>query len=204
MDWPEVLSLPWICRQADWTPARASVYIARWQQQGFLAKAGPRTGLYFNLIKSAGDITTAMRVEALRLAHPTAVLIGESVLHANAWITQVPQALSVAVLSARAPAQMEGFTLHHRPRRWYITEQPHLVKPQDADWSTYGLKAVPPARALIDLYRDPKAWHPDPDDLDLDASAQVGIREALQNSSTEGLPEWLASLQSKSVRRPRA
>jgi hypothetical protein len=29
------------------------------------------------------------------------------------------------------------------------------------------MRALPPALALVDLYGDPKAWHPDPDDLDL-------------------------------------
>jgi hypothetical protein len=31
----------------------------------------------------------------------------------------------------------------------------------------YGLRALPPALALADLYTDPNAWHPDPDDLDV-------------------------------------
>jgi hypothetical protein len=30
-----------------------------------------------------------------------------------------------------------------------------------------GLRTLPPAVALADLYGDPKGWHPDPDDLDI-------------------------------------
>jgi len=29
------------------------------------------------------------------------------------------------------------------------------------------MRALPPALALVDLYGDIKAWHPDPDDLDV-------------------------------------
>jgi hypothetical protein len=31
------------------------------------------------------------------------------------------------------------------------------------------MRALPPSLALVDLYADPKAWHPDIDDVDIPA-----------------------------------
>jgi len=41
-----------------------------------------------------------LRVAALLFEYPSAMLCGESVLHASGWITQIPASLSVAVLLA--------------------------------------------------------------------------------------------------------
>lgn len=191
-EWPEVISQAWLCQHTGWSPQQAAVYVSRWQQQGWLQRAGPRLGLYYNLLTSGGEVTGDMRRQVLLTAQPTALLMGESVLHANAWTSQAPQALSVAVLGSRSPALIDGFTLHPRPKTWYRAHQPCRVGPDDVTWPTYGLRALPPAQALVDLYADPQAWHPDPDDLDLDEGALASLR-ALPGSRV-GWPEWLSDL----------
>jgi len=45
-------------------------------------------------------------VAALEFEYPSAILIGESVLHAAGWITQIPAQLSVAVLRRRSYADL--------------------------------------------------------------------------------------------------
>ena len=189
-EWPEVLSQAWLCQKTGWSPQQVAVYVNRWQQQGWLQRAGPRLGLYYNLLTSGGEVTGDMRLKALLTAQPTALLMGESVLHANAWTTQAPQSLSVAVLGSRTPALIDGFTLHPRPKTWYRAHQPCRVSPAEVVWPTYGLRALPPAQALVDLYADSQAWHPDPDDLDLDDEALAALRALSGNR--EGWPEWLS------------
>jgi hypothetical protein len=50
-----------------------------------------------------------------------------------------------------------------------------------------GLRALPPAVVLADLYADPQAWQPDIDDLDVpDDSAAV--RSASQLLTVEPMP----------------
>lgn len=188
---PEVITMPLLCRSEGWDAAQASVYIANWQKQGLLQRAGPRTGIYYNL--SGGPFRDEMRFVALRTLYPSATLIGESVLHAAGWITQIPQSQSVAVLARPSFAQLDGFNLHPRPRRWFRQHSDAFVAPEQADFSTYGLKALPPERALLDLYADPKAWHPDPDDLYLEDEHLEAIAKAVAEGAGVAPPE-LASL----------
>jgi hypothetical protein len=51
------------------------------------------------------------------------------------------------------------------PYRWFSTI--HADVNTRANDRVYGMRALPPALALVDLYGDSKAWHPDLDDLDV-------------------------------------
>lgn len=44
----------------------------------------------------------------------------------------------------------------------------------------YGLRALPPAVALADLYSDPRGWHPDPDDLDIPTQEHDSVLSAFE------------------------
>ena len=104
------------------------------------------------------------------MAYPNALMVGESVLHAAGWITQIPSTLQVAVEKTslrRSYKQHDGFTLLPRPLAWFARAHPHVLSPQKAKFNTYGLHTVPPDFALADLYATPGAWHPDADDLDI-------------------------------------
>lgn len=171
---PPVLTLPLLCRSQEWTAEQASVYVARWVKKGLLTLAGPRTGVYFNHVADP-EAPANHRVSALLTIHPTAMLAGESVLHGAGWTTQTPTAVSVAVLARPTLPQVDGFTLLPRPRRWFLAQHAHRVAPEEAAWSTHGLFSLPPALALLDAYADARAWHPDPDDLDVDEAGRAEV-----------------------------
>jgi hypothetical protein len=60
---------------------------------------------------------------------------------------------------------LHGFDIRGRPLSWF--QKIHPLMDLAAETRVYGLRALPPALALADLYADPEGWHPDPDDLDI-------------------------------------
>lgn len=160
---PAVITLPMLVRNTGWSREMASVYVSRWVAAGLIAKAGPRAGIYYNL-SARESVTSAMRIEALLSKYPSAIAMGPSVLHAQGWITQIPQRIHVAVLTRPSLTSLDGFEIHRRPRAWFVKAA--AARAADSP-ELYGLKAVPPLFALRDMYASPECWHPDADDLDL-------------------------------------
>jgi len=118
-----------------------------------------------------------MTTDALLKAHPSAVLVGASVLHGVGWITQIPQRVTVAVLSqARYVVDINGVDIVGRPHSWYAAIHGRLS--DDDNLAAYGLPALTPALALADAYAFRDRWIPDPDDLYLDDADLVEIAEA--------------------------
>jgi hypothetical protein len=116
------------------------------------------------------------RIDALLMAYPSALLTGESVLHAAGWITQIPQQIHVAVEKRRSYVQMAGVALHPKPLNWFRTVP--ILLPTQAKFSSYGLRTLPPAWALADLLADPLAWHPDADDVDIPDASRAELEQA--------------------------
>jgi hypothetical protein len=110
--------------------------------------------------------------------YPSAILCGESVLHAAGWITQIPAQLSVVVSSRPSYVSLHGFDIRGRSISWFRKIHPQL-EPSAEKW-VYGLRALPPALALADLYADPDGWHPDPDDLDIPDSDHDSVLSAFE------------------------
>lgn len=170
---PNVFSLNTLVRWTGWSRPTARVMVARWAAKGMIDLAGPRAGLYFNrVIDPKGEQDTAIR--ALMMLYPSATLCGASVLHAAGWTTQIPAALHVAVEARASYAQLHGVVLWPRPVEWFRGMKvrngfANSRSTPDA-MPTFGLRALRPEWALADLYADTSsgAWHPDPDDLDLD------------------------------------
>lgn len=176
---PEVFTLSAAASLGAMPRKTATVYVARWSAAGLIEASGPRSGVYFNLIRSP-EITGGMRLKALLTTYPSAVLIGESVLHNAGWTTQIPRKASVAVISRKSYAQVNGFEITGKPLSWFQKVHSSLLKPQQAEFSTYGLRSLPPALALADLYATKGAWHPDPDDLDLEDEQMDEVRGAAE------------------------
>lgn len=173
---PDVFSLKALALTMDITPEAAAVYVHRWQRAGHIESAGPRSGWYFNLLRNP-EAAALHRHEVVREIYPTALLRGESVLHAAGWTTQVPQHLAIAVLddSARSAA-INGIEITPRSRRWY-----GAVRQWRAAEPVYGIDALKPAAALADLFvprAGARQWHPDPDDLDRDAVQWADVGRA--------------------------
>lgn len=174
---PEVFTLSAMASVGSMSRKMATVYLSRWTAAGLVEASGPRSGVYFNLIRNP-EISGEMRLKALLATYPSAILAGETVLHNAGWTTQIPRQTSVAVISRRSYAQLNGFEVSGRPRSWFMKVHPWLLKPEEAEFPTYGLRSLPPAFALADLYGTKGAWHPDPDDLDIEDDQMEAVAEA--------------------------
>lgn len=201
---PEAFTLAAFRRLTGFSGSAAAVCLHRWKAKGLIEPAGERAGIYFNKLKSPQP-GTALRVEALLYEYPSAILCGESVLHAAGWITQVPAQLTVAVLLRPTYVSFRGFEIRGRPLSWFAAVHAHLSA--GGNDRVYGMRALPPALALADLYADPDAWHPDPDDLDLppgQAAKVLSASERLRIPLPEPLRDALGARRQRSTRRRRA
>lgn len=161
---PEAFTFAAFRRLTGFSDQAAAVCLHRWKRKDLIEPAGDRAGIYFNKLKCA-EPDASLRMQALHFEYPSATLIGESVLHAAGWITQIPARLTVAVLRRPTYVSFRGFEIRGRPLTWF--KAVHRVINDPSCERVYGMRALPPAFALADLYCDSKGWHPDPDDLDI-------------------------------------
>lgn len=169
---PEAFTLAAFRRLTGFSENAAAVCLHRWKTRDLIEPAGERAGIYFNKLKTPQPDTT-LRIEALLYEYPSAILRGESVLHAAGWITQVPAQLTVAVLLRPTYVSFTGFGIRGRPLSWFTAV--HGTVSARGNDQVYGMRALPPALALVDAYGDPEAWHPDPDDLDVPPDQAVEV-----------------------------
>lgn len=174
---PEAFTFAGFCKLNRFSNNAASVCLRRWKQKGLIEPAGERAKVYFNKLR-AHEIDGALRVAALLFEYPSAILCGESVLHAAGWTTQIPAQRSVAVLSRPSYVSLYGFDVRGRRLSWF--RKIHSLMDPSVEKRVYGLHALPPALALADLYADPKAWHPDPDDLDIPDEDRNSVLSAFE------------------------
>jgi hypothetical protein len=174
---PEAFTFAGFCRLNRFSNPVAAVCLRRWKEKGLIEPAGARAKIYFNKLRSP-QVDSSLRVAALMFEYPSAILCGESVLHAAGWITQIPAQLSVAVSSRPSYVSLHGFDIRGRPLSW-LRKIHSLMDPSETK-RVYGLRALPPALALADMYADPKAWHPDPDDLDIPTEDRQSVLSAFE------------------------
>jgi hypothetical protein len=172
---PEVFNVNTLSRLMGMPKPTVLAYLTRWKAKAWVEQAGPRSGIYFNLLANP-LAASEHRVGALLMAYPSAMLMGESVLHAAGWITQIPQQIHVAVEKRRSYVQLSGIALHPKPLDWFKTVA--VLQPTQAKFNTYGLRSLPPAWALADLWANPLAWHPDADDVEIPDGCQAQVDEA--------------------------
>lgn len=185
---PEAFTFSGFCRYTQLSSKAAAVWLSRWKAKGFIEPAGERAGIYFNRIKT-GEVDGSLRIAALVFLYPSAVLCGESVLHASGWITQIPANLQAVVLARRSYTSLNHIDIHPRPLSWLKKVHPFIGSSRETQ--VYGMRALPPAIALADLYADPKGWHPDPDDLYIDDEELGSVVEAARLLEVQ-LPAALA------------
>lgn len=179
-DLGEVFSVADLAQHLGKSNQVASVYLARWQHRGWVQRAGPRAGLYHNLGQQT-HVAWENKVRALLSRYSAAVLIGESVLHASGWSTQVPHFVRVAVPSNEGLAQIEGFQVVPRSQDWWSKVAPVLLAPESASFSTYGLTALPPAWAVADAWMHADVWRPHVEDLDMEEADLSVVQHAAQS-----------------------
>ena len=122
----------------------ASVYLARWQAQGLIARLGPRSGLWVNLSK-VGSIGLGERIQGVLRKHPDALLAGPSALALAGW-SNAPDQPVLVVPQGSSKAQFDGITILTRTPRVYaqLKEASQVVE------GSLGLPAVAPDVALAD------------------------------------------------------
>lgn len=189
---PEAFTFAAFCKLTGLSKQAAAVWLNRWKKKNLIEPAGDRAGIYFNKLKCPAP-DSSLRIEALLYEYPSAILCGESVLHATGWITQIPARLTVAVLRRPTYVSFHGFEIRGQPLSWLRRVQRAVNAPSND--RIYGMRALPPAFALVDLYADSRAWHPDVDDLDIpaeDADAVRAASRALDVKLPEGVFEVVA------------
>ncbi len=187
---PAVFDLPTFSRVVDLEWEASKVCLARWHARDLVKPAGPRTGVYYNLVKQP-SVTWDMRVEAVQMIYPSAVLVGASVLHSAGWTTQVSRVLTVGVKARRSYAMIDGIHLSGRSPGWYRLVHDRLSIEHRQGFSTFGLKALTPAMALADVHANAGGWKPDPDDLDITDDDWPEVVQAFERFGIE-VPETLA------------
>lgn len=162
-EWPAILNKHEVGRLTGHDGGGLDLMLHRWTQREWVRQAGPRTGLYYNLVADPKWETHV--AEAVLRKYPSATLAGPSVLHAHGCQTQIPSDLWVAVLKRRSRVQMDGVQWLERDRGWFEANR--------STSSLYGLPSLSPRQALDDglaeAIANPKtAWVPDMDDIDMD------------------------------------
>src|SRR3984893_14730979 len=147
-DLPEALTFAGFCKLTRLSNNAAAVCLTRWKNKGLVDAAGERARLYFNKLK-CNEVDGSLRIAALLFEYPSAMLCGESVLHAAGWITQIPACLSVAVISRPSYVARHGFDIRGRPVSWFKKVRP-AVDPSP-DKRIYGRRSLPTPLALADL-----------------------------------------------------
>ena len=141
----EVFSVEDFQKEQNLSAKAASVYLARWQAQNFIARLGPRSGLWVNLSK-IGSIGIGHRLAGLLRKHPDALVAGPAALAQAGWIKTIA-APTVVVPQGSSKAQFDGIDLTIRSPRVYAVLK-EASSPGEGDWE--GLGIVEPAVALAD------------------------------------------------------
>lgn len=178
---PEIFTIATAMRQIGLDMPSMRVTMSRWHRRGLVEPAGPKAGIYYNRLVSP-DAPAERLSDAILMVHPTAILCEASVLHAAGWTTQIPTRVSVNGVRRPSYAELYGVDVHPRPIGWFrfMRRQGAVLSPTQANFPTYGLPALKPAWALADARTDPRAWHPDSDDLDITEEDEASIAKAAE------------------------
>lgn len=156
-----LLSLPALFSGRDltvrfqWTSKAASQYLYLWKKRGLVKPLGGHSDVFANtLVQPQPDWDAA-----LRLAMPSAVVVGIEALRRAGWTTQVPHLPEVVVQAGGPRYAIEHFTVKPKPAPWFEDSRPGI---QD--------HCLSPAWALADMLNG-AGWRDtglQPDDIDWD------------------------------------
>lgn len=181
---------------ADLEPEKAEIrrlaanYAWRWKQAGLVEAAGPKLGLFFNLVRDPSGPTARLAEAVAKALGVAGVVVGAGALHWAGWTTQRPHRLEVAVPVTerkRSLPEFAGLDLCARTPGWFARTAGATEDGPD------GFRVLKPAFALVDAAASPAdptygkpVWRPDPDDLDLPEDAAEAIEEALAAMAPRG------------------
>jgi len=124
-------ALPAVFRGTDltvrfqWSSKTASHYLYLWKRRNLVAGLGGHSDVFANLVVSRQPDWEA----ALRMAMPSAVLVGVEILRRAGWTTQIPFLAEVAVNSVEPIYQVEHFEVKPRPPGWFKLLAPGMLRP---------------------------------------------------------------------------
>lgn len=154
-----LLSLPALFSGKDltirfqWTSKAASQYLYLWKKRGLVQSLGGHGDVFANtLVQPQPDWEAA-----LRLAMPSAVIVGVEALRRSGWTTQVPSQPEVFVQAREPQFSVERFTVKPKSATWFEASQPGIRD-----------HCLHPAWALAELLKS-AGWHDagvQPDDID--------------------------------------
>ena len=169
-------SLPPVFRAGDlslrfgWSSDEAAQYLLRWKRRDFVKATGPRSGVYFNLLRESSSPDTR-REEVIATLLPSALVAGGTALYEAGWTTQIPSRLETVALRRRTYPKLNGVAVYPRGAGWYRLAHDWLQFPEDKQH----LPRIDAAFALADALKFQDGWVPDPDDVEF-ATAQDQLR----------------------------
>ena len=176
MKMPEVFSLQYL-RTEGFSEEYAKIIINTWKKKGFVKSAGPRLGVYYNLIKDQKGPEEHLG-KVLKIVFGSVVVIGPTILHQYGWITQIPQTLTVAIPESRSYPMVDGVTLYGRHSEWFgrIYQVIHHK-------GKFSLPSLTAPWAFADAIQHQDCLHHlSPDDIEIPSSTKPSlIRNALEN-----------------------
>lgn len=146
--------LPAVFRGAEltvrfqWTSKTASHYLYLWKKRGLVTGMGGHSDVFANLVASREPDWEG----ALRLAMPSAVMLGVEILRRAGWTTQIPYRPEVAVNSAEPTYQVDHFDVKPRPPGWFKLLAPGMLRPDPK-----GVAMLSPGWALAEMIRS-EGW----------------------------------------------
>ncbi len=177
---PVWFSLGMACDMTGVPKETLQVYLHRWKKMGVVESFGLKTGVYFNrVLEPKSRIET--RVRALKWLYPEAMLVGDTILNAAGWTTQIPRQLHVAIIDQRTAHRLNGVRLHLRSRSWFAracrpARAGRGLVPAGQGETGLALAELRPAWALADQIR--RGQEPDADDLEWDEIDAAAVLEA--------------------------
>lgn len=176
--------LPALFRGADltvrfqWTSKTASQYLYLWRKRGLVSPLGGHSDVFANLLVQPHPDWA----QALRMAMPSATLVGIEALRLAGWTTQMPQRPAVAVQSAHPVFAVLPFDVVPRHAAWFDATQ-RAKQPQ----ATGAMPTLRPAWALADLLHH-EGWGRcglQPDDIEWEAATPAD-----QQDWTDACQAW--------------
>lgn len=170
-----LMSLPAVFRLEElvrlgMTRSAAHTTVMRWAKGGLIAKAGPRAGVYFNLIRDRLGPANRL-LEAAQKLYPSAVVVGPAVLHAHGLTTQRPEVVDVAVLKVPTLRHLVGVHFVKRPREWYSSHARGLMRAGKT--SPFSIDSLSAEQAIEDARTHRDVWLPEVEDLETDGFVAV-------------------------------
>jgi len=142
---PDIFSLSDLCDFSSLSRNSATVAASRWVRAGHIALAGPKAGVYIKT-SSRSDL-----LEVIRHVYPSAVVCGQSILHASKWTNSAPNTVHVAVESRPSLVTLHGVTLHKRSPDWFqIVSFPYRGF-RSLDPGPHGIRRLRPEWAYADI-----------------------------------------------------